>query len=67
MRILFQAAPLVPRFTHLTAALADRMNQDLVIDDSQTRADIASDPRALHYDADGGEPVWCPGEGPPSG
>ena len=55
LRLLLGILSLAPGFGHLAAAMADRMNEDLTVDDSPARADIGWAPRAFRYRADEGE------------
>ena len=54
-RVLLAALSLAPGFGHLTAAVANRMNEDLVVDDAPARADIGWEPRAFRYRPDDGD------------
>jgi nucleoside-diphosphate-sugar epimerase len=55
VRIGFRAASLLPRYRAATAAMVDRMEQDLVADDAAARRDLGWAPRAFAY-PDGARP-----------
>jgi nucleoside-diphosphate-sugar epimerase len=48
-RGLLRLVRLLPGFSHVTPAMADRMNEDLVFDAAPARLDFGYDPRAFRY------------------
>jgi nucleoside-diphosphate-sugar epimerase len=57
LRLALSALSLAPGFRHVTAGMADRMNEDLMVDDSSARADISWAPRPLHERSVGDNPA----------
>lgn len=49
LRMALAAAARLPRFRHLTAEVADRMDEDLVFDAAAARRDFGYDPRPFRY------------------
>ena len=49
LRLAFRAAALLPGYRSATAAMVDRMERDLVVDDAPARRDLGWAPRAFAY------------------